>query len=158
MAKKSKCFADGGDVQEYEGDDVSALVTAKQRMAERDAEYAAKRAADAESEAPAPARKAPARAKPKVAVRPSKPVPPLPEDAPRRPSMMAPAVQEAADAVRSGAAAMGRGMSMGDVQGRGLRGLGGGTQVPGMKKGGAVKKMTRGGGIAQRGVGRGRMV
>lgn len=45
--------------QQYEGDDVSALVTAKQRMAERDAEYAAKFKQFAEGKKPAtPRRKA----------------------------------------------------------------------------------------------------
>ena len=156
MAKKSKCYADGGDIQQYEGDDMSALMTAKQRMAERDAEYAAQQAA---AEKPAPVRRGKPKAKPARAAGPTRPVPEYPEEAPRRPSMMAPAVAAAADAVRSGASAMGRGdMSMGDMQGRGLRGLGGGTQVPGMKKGGVVKKMTRGGGVARKGIGRGRMV
>ena len=157
MAKKMKRYEEGGDVQQYEGDDVSALMTAKQRMAERDAEYAAQQAA---AEKPSVLRRAKPKARPAArAMGPSRPVPEYAEEAPRRPSMTAPAVAAAADAMRGGAAAMGRGdMRMGDLQGRGLRGLGGGTQVPGMKKGGAVKKMARGGGCETRGKTRGRMV
>lgn len=154
MAKKTKRYEEGGDVQQYEGDDVSALMTAKQRMAERDAEYAAQQAA-----APEAPRRPARKAKPAAKARPSAPTPEYAEEAPRRPSMMAPAVAALADKVRSGAAAMGRGdVSMGDMQGRGLRSLGGGTSVPAMKKGGKVKKMVRGGGVAARGVGRGKFV
>lgn len=163
MAKKAKCYAEGGDMQEYEGDDISALTTAKQRMAERDAEYAARQAAE---EKPPAAAVMPRRAKPKArpapVARPTRPmpdVPPFAEEGLRRPAMTAPAVQAAAEAMRRGAGAMGRGdMRMGELQGRGLRGLGGGTQVPGMKKGGVVKKMARGGGCETRGKTRGRMV
>lgn len=42
--------------QQYEGDDISALVTAKQRMAERDAEYASKFAAFAEKPSSTPSK------------------------------------------------------------------------------------------------------
>ena len=50
--------------QQYEGDDVSALMTAKERMAKRDAEYSAKFAAFAAKDDPKPPRKRAAKQKP----------------------------------------------------------------------------------------------
>ena len=157
MAKKRvKRYEEGGELdaggQQYEGDDISALMTAKQRMAERDAEYAAQHAA-----APKEPSARVAKSAPKRSVGPSRPTPAFAEDAPRRPSMTAPAVQAAADAIRNGARSMrGAGsMSMGDVMNRAPR-----TPMPAMKKGGGVKAFAKGGkidGIAKRGKTRGKV-
>lgn len=171
---KVKRYEEGGDTgYEYEGSEEDAMATARKRMAERDAEYAARQAAS-ESETPAPAPRRAARpvAK-KAAVKPARSYSaPLAEaldegSTARRPSMTAPAVKAVADAVRSGAGSFrgATGIGAGDVANRGLRGLGGGTAVPGMKKGGkvkakkpAVKKMARGGGCEIKGKTRGRFV
>lgn len=128
--------------QEYEGDDISALAAAKQRMAERDAEYSAKfnEAAEAANPTKKPAVKkaaAPAR-------RVSSDVPAYAEDAPmvakdepdavaeekpvvakkRNPEMTAPVVRDAEAKVRKVS-----NVKRDEVQG-GLRSLRGSTQVP----------------------------
>ena len=57
--KKMKRCAEGGEI-EYEGTEEDAMATAKARIAQKDAEYAAKRAAE-EAAAPAPVKRAAAK-------------------------------------------------------------------------------------------------
>lgn len=125
--------------QQYEGDDISALATAKQRMAERDAEYSAKFKSlteDPPKKAAPVAKKKATEQKPVVAKKAeSKPVPAYAEDAPAveskpesKPSMTAPVVKESADKIK-GALSKAGSVSNKEVSG-GLRGLNGGTSVP----------------------------
>lgn len=83
----------------------------------------------------------------------------------RRPSMTAPIVRDAEEAVRSNGFRGASGVTAGDVRDRGLRSLRGGTSVPAMKKGGVVKAKPkassasrRADGIASKGKTKGRMV
>lgn len=124
--------------QQYEGDDLSALATAKQRMQERDAEYAAKFKSLTEEQpkksAPVAKKKA-TEQKPVVAKKAeSKPVPAYAEDAPSvekredKPAMTAPVIKDAADKIK-GAVSKAGSVSSKEVSG-GLRGLNGGSSVP----------------------------
>lgn len=119
--------------QQYEGDDISALATAKQRMAERDAEYSAAFAKAAEKPESKPAKRA-AKPRSKPESKASKEVPAFAEDAPaveRKPEMTAPAVKSVEQKVRKVAAdnAGAGDTKFADVKG-GLRGLKGGTEIP----------------------------
>ena len=128
--------------QQYEGDDISALATAKQRMAERDAEYSAafSKAAEKPEDKPAAKRSAKPRSKPaaKAETKATKEVPAFAEDAPaverkaeRKPDMTAPIVKAVEQKFRKVAAdnAGAGDTKFADVKG-GLRGLKGGTEIP----------------------------
>lgn len=128
--------------QQYEGDDISALATAKQRMAERDAEYSAAfaKAAEKPEDKSAAKRSAKPRSKPaaKAETKATKEVPAFAEDAPaverkaeRKPEMTAPAVKAMEQKVRKVAAdnAEAGNTKFADVKG-GLRSLKGGTEIP----------------------------
>lgn len=128
--------------QQYEGDDISALATAKQRMAERDAEYSAAfaKAAEKPEDKPAAKRSAKPRSKPaaKAETKATKEVPAFAEDAPaverkaeRKPDMTAPIVKAVEQKFRKVAAdnAGAGDTKFADVKG-GLRGLKGGTEIP----------------------------
>lgn len=128
--------------QQYEGDDISALATAKQRMAERDAEYSAAfaKAAEKPEDKPAAKRSAKPRSKPaaKAETKATKEVPAFAEDAPaverkaeRKPDMTAPIAKAIEQKVRKVAAdnAGAGDAKFADVKG-GLRGLKGGTEIP----------------------------
>lgn len=128
--------------QQYEGDDISALATAKQRMAERDAEYSAAfaKAAEKPEDKPAAKRSAKPRSKPaaKSETKATKEVPAFAEDAPaverkaeRKPDMTAPIVKAVEQKFRKVAAdnAGAGDAKFADVKG-GLRGLKGGTEIP----------------------------
>ena len=109
--------------QQYEGDDISALATAKQRMAERDAEYSAAFAKAAEKPDSKPAKRAAKpRSKPaaKAETKATKEVPAFAEDAP--------AVEQKVRKVAADNAGAGD-AKFADVKG-GLRGLKGGTEIP----------------------------
>lgn len=110
--------------QQYEGDDISALATAKQRMAERDAEYSAAfaKAAEKPEDKPAAKRSAKPRSKPaaKAEAKATKEVPAFAEDAP--------AVEQKVRKVAADNAGAGD-AKFADVKG-GLRGLKGGTEIP----------------------------
>lgn len=148
--KKARRYEDGGeiesDVQRYSGTDEDAMATAKARMAERDAEYAAKQAAMPKA---APVRKA--------APKPALSKAPYAEDAPaKNPSVKAARVSDS-DIARAKSMASPAGMSRADVSGSDLS-VPRSKRTPAMKKGGSVKKFAKGGGIEQRGKTRGRMV
>lgn len=128
--------------QQYEGDDISALATAKQRMAERDAEYSAAfaKAAEKPEDKPAAKRSAKPRSKPaaKAETKATKEVPAFAEDAPaverkaeRKPDMTAPIAKAIEQKFRKVAAdnAGAGDAKFADVKG-GLRGLKGGTEIP----------------------------
>ena len=132
--------------QQYEGDDISALATAKQRMAERDAEYSAAfaKAAEKPEDKSAAKRSAKPRSKPaakaetKAETKATKEVPSFAEDAPaverkaeRKPDMTAPIVKAVEQKFRKVAAdnAGAGDTKFADVKG-GLRGLKGGTEIP----------------------------
>ena len=128
--------------QQYEGDDISALATAKQRMAERDAEYSAafSKAAEKPEDKPAAKRSAKPRSKPaaKAETKATKEVPAFAEDAPvverkaeRKPDMTAPIVKAVEQKFRKVAAdnAEAGNTKFADVKG-GLRSLKGGTEIP----------------------------
>ena len=124
--------------QQYEGDDISALATAKQRMAERDAEYSAAfaKAAEKPEDKPAAKRSAKPRSKPaaKAETKATKEVPAFAEDAPaveRKAEMTAPITKAIEQKVRKVAAdnAGAGDTKFADVKG-GLRGLKGGTEIP----------------------------
>ena len=124
--------------QQYEGDDISALATAKQRMAERDAEYSAAfaKAAEKPEDKPAAKRSAKPRSKPaaKAETKATKEVPAFAEDAPaveRKAEMTAPITKAIEQKVRKVAAdnAGAGDAKFADVKG-GLRGLKGGTEIP----------------------------
>ena len=128
--------------QQYEGDDIGALATAKQRMAERDSEYSAAfaKAAEKPEDKPAAKRSAKPRSKPaakaetKAETKANKEVPAFAEDAPaveRKPDMTAPIVKAVGQKVRKVAAdnAGAGDTKFADVKG-GLRGLKGGTEIP----------------------------
>lgn len=125
--------------QEYVGDEVDALMTAKQRMAERDAEYAAKYGSQSEDK---PAKKSAPKAEQKPSV--GKKTPEYAEDAPleRQPAadsksasdgkpaavkkdMTAPVVKNIEAKAKS---SEGKDVKYGDVKG-GLRSLKGGTDA-----------------------------
>ena len=124
--------------QQDEGDDISALATAKQRMAERDAEYSAafSKAAEKPEDKPAAKRSAKPRSKPdaKAETKATKEVPAFAEDAPaaeRKPDMTAPIAKAIEQKVRKVVAdnAGAGDAKFADVKG-GLRGLKGGTEIP----------------------------
>lgn len=128
--------------QQYEGDDISALATAKQRMAERDAEYSAAfaKAAEKPEDKSAAKRSAKPRSKPaaKAEAKATKEVPAFAEDAPaverkaeRKPDMTAPIAKAIEQKVRKVVAdnAGAGDAKFADVKG-GLRGLKGGTEIP----------------------------
>lgn len=128
--------------QQYEGDDISALATAKQRMAERDAEYSAAfaKAAEKPEDKSAAKRSAKPRSKPaaKAEAKATKEVPAFAEDAPaverkaeRKPDMTAPIAKAIEQKFRKVAAdnAGAGDAKFADVKG-GLRGLKGGTEIP----------------------------
>ena len=128
--------------QQYEGDDISALATAKQRMAERDAEYSAAfaKAAEKPEDKSAAKRSAKPRSKPaaKAETKATKEVPAFAEDAPavgrkaeRKAEMTAPITKAIEQKVRKVAAdnAGAGDAKFADVKG-GLRGLKGGTEIP----------------------------
>ena len=134
--------AEQSPAQQYEGDDISALATAKQRMAERDAEYSAAfaKAAEKPEDKPAAKRSAKPRSKPaaKAETKATKEVPAFAEDAPaverkaeRKPDMTAPIVKAVEQKFRKVAAdnAGAGDAKFADVKG-GLRGLKGGTEIP----------------------------
>lgn len=134
--------AEQSPAQQYEGDDISALATAKQRMAERDAEYSAAfaKAAEKPEDKPAAKRSAKPRSKPaaKAEAKATKEVPAFAEDAPaverkaeRKPDMTAPIAKAIEQKFRKVAAdnAGAGDAKFADVKG-GLRGLKGGTEIP----------------------------
>lgn len=134
--------AEQSPAQQYEGDDISALATAKQRMAERDAEYSAAfaKAAEKPEDKPAAKRSAKPRSKPaaKAETKATKEVPAFAEDAPaverkaeRKPDMTAPIAKAIEQKVRKVVAdnAGAGDTKFADVKG-GLRGLKGGTEIP----------------------------
>lgn len=125
--------------QQYEGDDIDALMTAKRRMAERDAEYSAK----FKSLTDEPAKKPVGKATPKPAKRDnlsrvaesapvaeSNPAPNAtePVQEKRNPEMTAPTLKEAKAKVDK-VIAKARSVGHGDVEG-GLRSLNGKSSLP----------------------------
>ena len=119
--------------QLFEGDDLSALMTAKERMAQRDAEYSAKFAEAAEKSFPTPKPKPAAKKSAPAAKRTSRPTPEYAEDAPmqEKPAGKAeePAAESAAEPVAKAAEEKPMGVKLDDMKG-GLRSLRGANQVP----------------------------
>jgi hypothetical protein len=164
MGKKVKRYEEGGVT---EGPNVNidddtrarAMAWAARQAAGGDGEESAPEVAPS---LPAPARRAVKRAAAKPARTYAAPLAESLDEGStaRRPSMTAPAVKAISDAVRSGGGFRGAtGVGAGDVRGRGLRGLGGGTSVPGMKKGGSVSSASkRADGIASKGKTKGRII
>lgn len=115
--------------QQYEGDDLSAQMTAKERMAQRDAEYSAKFNEAAEKTFPTPKAKPAAKKSAPAAKRTAKPTPEFAEDAPMQEKPAVKAEEPAAEPVAKAADEKPMGVKLDDVNG-GLRSLRGANQVP----------------------------